>query len=108
MFTQIVRLLEAVILRADTVLTKTNDIHCEIRDLKDGNKRIMAAIDDLNAQVSALGTSISAEIAAATTAITTALQNNDTAGVEAAVANLKGLQTTVEAFTASLAPPATA
>lgn len=94
MFTRIVTLLEAV-------LTKANDIH---RDVKEGTKHTMSAINDLNAQITTLGTSISSEIGASTAAISAALANNDTAAIEAAVANLKGLQTTVDAFTASLAP----
>lgn len=64
----------------------------------------MAAIDDLNAEVVAIGTSVSNAIAAETAAITAAAANNDTAAIEAAVANLKTVQTTLDTFTASIAP----
>lgn len=64
----------------------------------------MAAIDDLNAEITAFTTSVSGEIAASTAAITAALANNDSAAIETAVGNLKTLQATVDAYTASLAP----
>lgn len=64
----------------------------------------MAAIDDLNAEIVAIGTSVSNAIAVETAAITAAAANNDTAAIEASVANLKTVQTTLDAFTASITP----
>lgn len=68
----------------------------------------MAAIDDLKAEVAALGTSISAEITAATTAITNAQAANNgavpAADAEAIVTQLKTLQSTVDQATATFGP----
>ena len=68
--------------------------------------KIMAAIDDLNAEIVAIGTSVSNAIAAETAAITAASANNDSAAIETAVGNLKTVQATLDAFTASITPPA--
>lgn len=54
--------------------------------------KIMTALDDLNAAVATLTTSINSEIAA----LTAAQANNDDAGVEAAVANLNALNTQLQ------------
>lgn len=99
MLSKIVGLLEQV-------LAKTKEIHFEV---KEGNKKIMSGISDLNAEIASFTTSVSAEISASTAAITAALANNDTDAIEAAVANLKTLQGTVDAYTASItpAPPVT-
>lgn len=66
---------------------------------------LMTALDDLNAAVATLTTSISAEIAA----LTAAQAGNDDAGVEAAVANLNALNTKIQATLTPATPttPAT-
>lgn len=79
-----------------------------IQKLLKGQKKIMAKLDELNAEVAAMTTSISAAISAETAAITAALANDDSAGVAAAVANLKTAQATLDTFTASITPPAPA
>lgn len=76
----------------------------DVQEIKKGNKYIMAAIDDLNAEVAALTSSASAEIAAATAAITAAQGNNDSAAIEAAVASLKTVQSSLDAATAQFTP----
>lgn len=66
------------------------------RDINEINRKlnhIMTALDDLNAAVATLTTSISAEIAA----LTAAQAGNDSVGVEAAVANLNALNTQLQA-----------
>lgn len=61
----------------------------------------MTALDDLNAAVATLTTSISAEIAA----LTAAQAGNDSAGVETAVANLNALNAQLQASITPPAPP---
>lgn len=77
----------------------------EIGEIKTGQQKIMAAIDDLNVEIVAMGTSVSNAITAETAAITAALANNDSAAIETAVGNLKTVQGTLDAFTASITPP---
>ena len=62
-----------------------NEIHRKL-------DKIMTALDDLNAAVATLTTSISAEIAA----LTAAQAGNDSAAIEAAVANLNALNTQLQ------------
>lgn len=65
----------------------------------------MAAIDDLNAKVTSLMTSVSAELAAVTAALAAAqgTGGND-AAIETAVGQLNTLQESIDAETAKLAP----
>lgn len=77
-----------------------------LNQIKNTGDKTLAAIDDLNAEIVALGTSISNEITAATNAITAAAANGDSAAIETAVTNLKAAQAKIDAFTASLTPPA--
>lgn len=61
---------------------------------------IMTALDDLNAAVASLTTSINAEIAA----LTAAQASNDTAGIETAVANLNALNAQLQASVTPVTP----
>jgi hypothetical protein len=76
-----------------------NDWNVKRKKVKDF-KKYMAAIDDLNAKVTALGTSAANAIAAAKAAIATAGSAND-AAIETAVTNLGTIQSSLDSFTAS-------
>jgi predicted nucleic acid-binding Zn-ribbon protein len=87
-----------------------------LETIQTGDKQIMAALDDLKSEITALNTSVSAEINAATTAIQNAVAANNgsvsAADAEAIVTQLKQTQATLDAETAALttptpAPPAT-
>jgi len=71
--------------------------------------RIMAAIDDLNAAVTALTTAVNtavAEISAEAAAIAAANQNNNSAAIEVAVGNINTLTGNLTAAVAAATPPA--
>lgn len=87
-----------------TILGKLDRIEVRLIEIERGNKKTMAAIEDLNAELASFTTSVSNEIAASTAAITAALANNDSAAIETAVSSLKALQTTVDTYTASITP----
>jgi len=73
-----------------------------LEELIEELKKLMAAIDDLNAEVTAIGTSVTNAITAANKAI--AAGANDSAVLETAVTNLKASQATLDAFTTSITP----
>jgi hypothetical protein len=68
------------------------DIHKLLKIIEIRTSFIMTALDDLNAAVATLTTSISAEIAA----LSAAQAGNDSVGVEAAVANLNALNSQLQ------------
>lgn len=93
-------------------------LHHKLDLILSNQEKIMSALDDLNAEESALATSVATiqstvtATVAAIAALTAAIGSNDDAGVEAAVTNLKSLGTALDsantALSAALPPPAPA
>lgn len=98
------------------LLDSHEKLHRKLNLILANQEKIMSALDDLNTEESALATSVASiqttvtATVAAIQALTAAVGNNDDAGVEAAVANLKGLGTALDAantaLSAALPPPA--
>jgi outer membrane murein-binding lipoprotein Lpp len=72
-----------------------------LKEIIHKENHIMSAIDDLNAAVTQLSTSISNEI----TALQAALANNNDAAIETAVTNINALNTQLVASVTPPAPP---